>query len=97
MTTTIWVFSSIVAALKKDDPLSDKVYVQDWFVYTIVLVASALNGFGSAILWVAQGKYVSLCAHEKTKGFFFSYFWLFYMSSQVFGNCIAAHVLGSED
>ena len=52
-----------------------------------------LDGFGDAVQWVAQGKYISDCATEKTKGFYFSYFWTYYMSSQVFGNLIAAFVL----
>jgi hypothetical protein len=42
---------------------------------------------------VGQGKYVSDCATEETKGFFFSYFWAFYMSSQIFGSVIAAYCL----
>lgn len=38
-------------------------------------------GFGMGVLWVAQGEYVSLCATEETKGFYFAHFWAFYMSS----------------
>ena len=36
---------------------------------------------------------MSDCATEETKGFFFSYFWAFYMSSQIFGSLIAAYCL----
>jgi fucose permease len=44
-------------------------------------------------MWVAQGKYVSDSATEKSKGFYFGYFWAYYMASQVAGNLIAALVL----
>lgn len=33
---------------------------------------------------------MSLCATEATKGFYFGYFWVFYMSGQIFGNLIGA-------
>ena len=46
------------------------------------------------MLWVAQGKYVGECANDEFKGFFFGYFWAFFMASQVFGNLIAALILG---
>jgi hypothetical protein len=36
-----------------------------------------------------------MAASDSNKGFFFSYFWTFYMSSQVFGNLISAYSLGS--
>jgi hypothetical protein len=37
---------------------------------------------------------VSDCATAENKGFFFSYFWAIFMMSQIFGNLIAALVLG---
>ena len=33
---------------------------------------------------------MSLCATEATKGFYFGYFWIFYMSGQIFGNLTGA-------
>jgi hypothetical protein len=45
------------------------------------LFISAISGFFGSLLWVAEGKYISDCATEKTKGFYFSYFWAFYMQS----------------
>ena len=56
-------------------------------------MAAVLDGFGNAVSWVAQGKYISDCVTEKTKDFYFSYFWTYYMSSQVFGNLIAEYIL----
>jgi len=38
---------------------------------------------------------MSDCATEETKGFFFSYFWVFYMSSQILGSLIAAFTLNT--
>lgn len=38
---------------------------------------------------------MSDCATEETKGFFFSYFWAFYMSSQIFGSLIAVYCLNT--
>jgi hypothetical protein len=54
-----------------------------------------MNGFGGGISQPASGKYISDCAAESNKGFFFAYFWAFYMGSQVFGNLVAAFVLGN--
>ena len=45
------------------------------------MISATLDGLGNAIQWVAQGKYIADCATEKTKGFFFSYFWAYYMAS----------------
>jgi hypothetical protein len=42
------------------------------------------------LLWVAQGEYVSNCASESTKGFYFGHFWALYMSAQIFGNLTGA-------
>jgi MFS family permease len=58
----------------------------------MVVFTSILGGLGEAIMWVAQGKYISDCATEKTKGFFFGYFWIFFMASQIFGSILAAIV-----
>jgi hypothetical protein len=40
-----------------------------------------MNGLGAAILWVAEGKYLSECAVESNKGFFNSFFWSFMQMS----------------
>ncbi len=56
-----------------------------------------MNGFGAGILWVANGYYISECACDSNKGFFNSYFWAIFMMSQIFGNLIAALVLGFSD
>ena len=45
----------------------------------------------------SSGTYISDCATERNKGFFFALFWSFYMGSQVFGNLVSAFVLGELD
>eukprot|EP00347_Sterkiella_histriomuscorum_P023537 403334265 len=64
------------------------------FVTMITVFTSFLNGFGGGINQPASGKFISDCATERTKGFFFAYFWAFYMGSQVIGNLIASLALG---
>ena len=56
-------------------------------------ITNIISGFGQAIIWVAQGEYISLCATEETKGFFFALFWAFYMASQIFGNFAGAIII----
>jgi hypothetical protein len=90
---TLWVLCSLPPALKAENTGTESFFFSDGFIYFTALFASVLDGFGDAVQWVAQGKYISDCATEKTKGFYFSYFWTYYMSSQVFGNLIAAFVL----
>lgn len=63
------------------------------FVIPVLFVGSITSGFGQAIIWVAQGEYISECANEETKGFFFALFWAFYMASQIFGNLTGALII----
>jgi MFS family permease len=59
----------------------------------MLILTACINGLGAGILWVAQGKYISLCATSSTRGFINAYFWTIFMSSQVIGNLMAAHLL----
>ena len=58
-----------------------------------ILIAAIFNGFGSGILWVAQGEYMSEAATDETKGFYFSYFIMIFMVSQIVGNLVAGLVI----
>lgn len=87
----------IFPALKSENFNSEDFFLSNGFVYTVILLASLSNGFGQGISQPSSGTYISQCATEKTKGFFFAFFWAFYMGSQVFGNLIAAFVLGELD
>jgi hypothetical protein len=50
-------------------------------VITILFIGQILTGSGQAIIWVAQGEYMSKCASADSQGFFFGLFWCIYMSS----------------
>lgn len=52
-----------------------------------------MTGAGQGIIWVAQGEYVSLCATEDTKGFYYAMYWGLYMMSNILGNAIGAIIL----
>ena len=60
-----------------------------------MIISAVINGFGAAILWVAQGYYIADCANKQNKGFFYSYFWAIFMLSQILGNLIASLVIGN--
>ena len=54
-----------------------QIFYFDDFVKFIIPLSQFLSGFGEALLWVGQGRYLSQCANKKIKGFYFSYFWLY--------------------
>ena len=89
-----WIFGFIPAAFYPDNKDSSLFIFNRSFIIFLSLFSAAVNGLGSSVLWVAQGKYVGECASEKNKGFFFGYFWAFFMGSQIFGNLFAALILG---
>lgn len=84
----------LIPAFKFEQPNNDNWYFSTGFTYPVIMVISIINGLGQGAAESAQGKYIADCATEKTKGFFFSYFWAFYMGSQIVGNIITAFVLG---
>jgi hypothetical protein len=58
---TIWTLSSLVPAMKKNEPdpykrEHDWIY-SDVFVYSVMLAASCICGFFCGILWTVQGIY----------------------------------------
>ena len=92
---TPWILCFALGGLRGDYDASRPVptYLTTGFITTAVILLSSMNGLGQAIQWVGQGKYMSDCATEETKGFFFSYFWAFYQSSQIVGSLLAAYCL----
>jgi hypothetical protein len=58
-----------------------------------LLLGSAMGGFAQAILWIGQGEYISLCATESTKGFYFGFFWVFFMTSELAGNAVGGEII----
>lgn len=92
-----FIISLLLPAYKSIYQNSDSFWLQDAFVYPIIYITSLLNGLGEGVSQPASGTYISDCAVEENKGFYFAFFWAFYMGSQVFGNLIAAFVLGNFD
>jgi MFS-type transporter involved in bile tolerance (Atg22 family) len=89
-----FIAALLLPALKAEDMESDRWITSSTFVYPVILVTSLLNGFGQGVVQPASGNYIADCANEDNKGFYFALFWSFYMGSQVFGNLLAAFVLG---
>ena len=54
---------------------------RDGFIVTIIIICAIINGVGASLIWVSNGNYISECATPKTKGFFYGFFWIVYMSS----------------
>ena len=92
-----FIVSLLLPAYKSIYMNSTSFWLQDSFVYPVIYVTSLLNGLGEGVNQPASGTYISDCAIEENKGFYFAFFWAFYMGSQVFGNLIAALVLGNLD
>jgi MFS family permease len=92
-----FIVSLLLPAYKSIYTNSTSFWLQDSFVYPVIYVTSLMNGLGEGVSQPASGTYISDCAIEENKGFYFAFFWAFYMGSQVFGNLIAALVLGNLD
>jgi|LauGreDrversion4_2_1035121.scaffolds.fasta_scaffold232704_1 predicted MFS family arabinose efflux permease len=94
-----FILSLLLPAYKSlpDNINSNNFWLSSSFVYPMILFTSLLNGLGEGVAQPASGTYISDCAVESNKGFYYALFWAFYMGSQVFGNLIAAFVLYSLD
>ena len=55
--------------------------VDHTFICVILVMSSVISGCGLSWLWICQGEYMTMCATDSTKGFYFGYFWVWYMSS----------------
>lgn len=93
----LFVASLIIPAIKSENLESDSFFLSANFVYPFMLITSSLTGFGEGMAHPGASKYITDCTTEETKGFYYAFFWSFYMGSQVFGNLLAAFVLGSFD
>lgn len=87
-----FIIALLMPALKKTNP--ENFAFTYGFVGTITGIASFVNGIGQGLSQPASGKYVSDCATERVKGFYFAFFWAFYMGSQTVGMIITAFALG---
>jgi hypothetical protein len=52
---TFYVASFVLPAFKAQMPDSDSWILNRTFIYVLILIGACINGFGAAILWVAQG------------------------------------------
>ncbi|CDW79190.1 major facilitator superfamily protein [Stylonychia lemnae] len=86
-----WIVSTLLAVYR-ESILAEGVPIG--IIYCGLLLSTVINGFTVGVLWAAANQYIADCSSDSNKGFFFSYFWSFYMTSQIFGNLIAAFVLG---
>eukprot|EP00347_Sterkiella_histriomuscorum_P001726 403370919 len=90
-----WIFSTILAAEQKDKMNFDgSQKTPSKYIVGLLFFSTMLNGLTVGILWACANNYVARCASEQNKGFAFSYFWSFYMCSQIIGNFVAAFTLG---
>ena len=76
----IWVLSGTLPIWIEKTPFVEVV------VWIIMLLTGAINGMGASLLWVGEGKYVSMWCTEENKGLYFSIVWLFCSLSSIFGN-----------
>ena len=57
------------------------------------MITAALNGWGAALNWNTQGKYVTACANQGNKGMLNGMLWIFNMLTFVSGNLMAAFLI----
>ena len=90
-----FVFAQIFPAIKYDNPNNTSFITSDGFITTLLIICALIDGTGAALIWVSNGNYISQLATPKTKGFFYGFFWIVYMMSQVIGSLIGAAILES--
>jgi MFS family permease len=79
--TFVFTAVNILPALHGAYPNSHNILISVPFIEAMLMIAAILNGLGGGILWCSLGKYISACATEETKGYYFGVFWFFYMGS----------------
>jgi MFS family permease len=90
-----FILSLIFPTLAKDNPGSGSFFYSPAFIWIITILTTFVNGFGQGIAQPASGTFISDCATERSKGFFFAFFWAFYMGSQVVGSLISGVIFSS--
>jgi MFS family permease len=64
-----------------------------YIVEAAVYVFSALIGLGAAVLWTAQGAFITSCSNSANRGKLAGMFWAFLMFGNVLGNVVASILL----
>jgi len=84
MTYIVYVIANIISAANEDDTTLH---------YYLMIPAGALEGFGGALLWTAQGAYLTFCSEETSLGLYSGIFFTLFISNQILGNVSAAILL----
>ena len=63
----------------------------------LYFLTSACCGIGAGILWTAQGSWVNRAACESNKGFYNSFAWALFMTSNIIGSFIAGTIIKSGE
>lgn len=53
LSNALWVFGSLIVAMKYENPESSSIIYTKEFVYPILILTSTLSGFTDAIMWIA--------------------------------------------
>jgi MFS family permease len=71
---SFWIFCFLLPSYYTENKDSGSFLFNRTFIIIFTLFSSAVAGFGGGLLWVAQGNYMSECATDNNKGFFFGLF-----------------------
>lgn len=88
---TIWILSTLLAVYSVELMAMGVPY---WALVLGLILGSIVDGLTVGVLWSSANQYIADCSSDENKGFYFSYFWAFYMTSQIAGNLTAAFVIG---
>lgn len=73
-----WIVSTLLAIYQEKILEAG---VPNGVIYAGLILATIINGFTVGILWASANQYIADCSTDYNKGFFFSYFWSYYMTS----------------
>ena len=86
------IYSIIIGAVCYVAYMASLIYI----IPTVVFVASAINGFGASLLWVAVGGFLTKCSTAKDRGRNTGIFWSIFQLSLILGNIIGIVVGASQ-
>ncbi|EFA79758.1 hypothetical protein PPL_06577 [Heterostelium album PN500] len=82
-------YSLIIGTLTYIAYIAANIYTNTILLY----IASAVLGFGAAILWTAEGAFVIRCSTESTLGFHTGLFFALFQANQIVGNLGTAELI----
>jgi MFS family permease len=71
---SFWILCFLPPSYYPENKDSGSFLFNRTFIIVLTFFSAAVDGFGAGILWVAQGNYISECATDDNKGFFFGLF-----------------------